>query len=444
MLGNSLRGIGPKQRSLAYQSCVLSILQYGSALWYAPGGTGVIKHVKRMERVHSFALGWITGTFKTTPLGAHGLIAGIPPLRILLDLCFHGLRAQLATLDDYHIACTAWSQRWLNPKIRKVRPRTRPHHLPSDNPMLRLATDHIREQFSPYHPLSRPGDRVVDRFPDLISVDAYSPKKGSSLFKAWLSDLAKTISKLHSSDRPIIYTDGAFWHSSAKGSFSFTCHHRGTWFDIYDWCPAGSSFDSEIAAIESAIQWVCTRGLRDPILFIDNKAALTSFLDTRIRSSHMATIRINTILMDYLTTHPTRITFQYCPSHSGVEGNERADRLTKLGAAIAPIVPPRILISNFISDHIHRMNLHWRILAASRSFRGQQWLPIRRRKKPFRPAIHNKAATNFFYILSGNDIAMLSRMARAITNHAPTGEYRQRFYPNLNSHCPTCPGQLMS
>ncbi|KAF8670802.1 hypothetical protein AX14_005792 [Amanita brunnescens Koide BX004] len=40
MLGNSLRGIGPKQRSLAYQSCVLPILQYGSALWYAPGGTG--------------------------------------------------------------------------------------------------------------------------------------------------------------------------------------------------------------------------------------------------------------------------------------------------------------------------------------------------------------------------------------------------------------------
>ena len=98
MLGNSLRGIGPKQRSLAYQACVLPILQYGSALWYAPGGTGVIKHVKRMERVHSFAMGWIMGTFRTTPLGARGLIAGIPPLRILLDLRFHGLKARLTTL----------------------------------------------------------------------------------------------------------------------------------------------------------------------------------------------------------------------------------------------------------------------------------------------------------------------------------------------------------
>ncbi|KAF8650324.1 hypothetical protein AX14_008610 [Amanita brunnescens Koide BX004] len=389
-------------------------------------------------------MGWITGTFKSTPLGARSLIAGIPPLRILLDLRFHGLRARLSTLDDYHIARTAWSQQWLNPKIREVRPRTRPRHLPSDNPMERLATDAIREQFSPYHALSRPGDRVIDKFADLIDIDAYSPKKGSSLFRAWLSDLATDISELHSSDRPVLYTDGAFWNSTARGSFSFTCYHRGTWTDVYDWCPAGSSFDSEIAAVESAIQWACIRGLRDPILFIDNKAVLTSFLDTRIRSSHMATIRINAILMDYLTTRPTRLTFRYCPSHSGIEGNERADRLTKLGAAIAPTVPPKILVSNFISDHVKRMNLHWRILASSRAFRGQQWLPIRRHKKPFRPAIRNKAATNFFYRLSGNDIATLSRMARAITNHAPTGEYRLRFYPDRSNHCPTCPTQLMT
>ena len=444
MLGNSLRGIGPKQRSLAYQSCVLPILQYGSALWYAPGGTGVVKHVKRMERVHSFAMGWITGTFRTTPLGARGLIAGIPPLRILLDLRFRGLQARLTTLDDCHIARTAWSLRWLNPRIRNVRPRTRPRHLPPDNPIERLATDLVREQFIPYHALSRPGDRVIDRFADLIVIDSFSPKKGSSLFKAWVSNLAKVISELHSSGRPVIYTDGAFWKSTARGSFSFTCHHHGTWTNISDWCPAGSSFDSEIAAIESAVQWACTRGLDDPVFFIDNKAALTTFLDTRIRSSHMAAIRINGSLMDRLTTNPTRMTFRYCPSHSGIEGNDRADRLTKLGAAIAPVVPPRILLSNFVGDYAKQMTLHWRILTASRSFKGHQWLPLRRKKKPFKPTIRNKATTNFFYELSGNDIATLSRMACALTNHAPTGEYRQRFYPDLDPHCPACPSRVMT
>ena len=63
MLGNSIRGIGPKQRSLTYQGCVLPILTYRLALWYALQGVGVSKHVRHMERVHSFALNWITGTF---------------------------------------------------------------------------------------------------------------------------------------------------------------------------------------------------------------------------------------------------------------------------------------------------------------------------------------------------------------------------------------------
>ncbi|KAF8685346.1 hypothetical protein AX14_004030 [Amanita brunnescens Koide BX004] len=330
MLGNSIRGIGPKQRALAYRSCILPVLQYGSALWYALGGTGIVKHVKRLERVHSHAMGWITAVFRTTPLGTRGIIAGIPPLRISLDLRFHGLQARLSTLSDYHITRSAWSQRSIDSRIRHIRPKTRPRHLPSNNPRDRLATGLVREQFMPHHPLSRPGDHVADCFSDCFSIDAYSPKKGSSLFKAWCSDLAVSISALHSSGRPVIYTDGAYWNKTARGAFSFTCYHQGTWHDFFNWCPAGSSFDSEITAIEQAIQWACVRELVNPIFLIDNKAALTSFLDTRIRSSHMASIRINSILMDRFTSHPTTsFTFRYCPSHSNIEGNDRADRLTK-------------------------------------------------------------------------------------------------------------------
>ncbi|KAF8642905.1 hypothetical protein AX14_009680 [Amanita brunnescens Koide BX004] len=297
----------------------------------------------------------------------------------------------------------------------------------------------------PHHPLSRPGDRVADLFTSRFSIDAYSPKKGSSLFKAWCSDLVASILVLHSSDRPIIYTDGAYCNKTARGAFSFTCYHQDTWQDFFNWCPAGSSFDSEITTIEQAIQWACVRELVDPIFFIDNKAALTSFLDTRIRSSHMASIRINSILMDRFTSHPTTsFTFRYCPSHSNIEGNDRADQLTKRGAALAPDVPPRLLLSNFINDNTTRLTAQWRLLASLPSFKGRQWMPIRHKKKRFLPAIRNKSKTNFFFNLAGNNITMLSRMARAITNHAPTGDYRQRFYPDLENRCPACPDRIFS
>ena len=88
------------------------------------------------------------------------------------------------------------------------------------------------------------------------------------------------------------------------------------------------------------------------VSYIDNKAALGSFLDTRVRSSQMASIRISEILKDRLTTDTNiRFSFRYCPSHSGIEGNDHADRLTKHGAALAPISPPRILLSNFVNDY---------------------------------------------------------------------------------------------
>ena len=291
---------------------------------------------------------------------------------------------------------------------------------------------------------SRPGDRILDVFPNRVLVDAYSPKKGSTLFKAWLHDLRTSISSLHSAGQPVLYTDGAFWNKTARGSYSFTCFHNGTWQDFFGWCPAGSSFDAEIVAVETAIQWACIQRLVDPIIFVDNKAALNSFLDTRVRCSQMACIRISEILKDRLSTSDTSFSLRYCPSHSDIEGNERADRLTKSGAAIAPVNPPRILLSNFVNDFTKRMTTHWRVLFTSRGFKGHQWLPLRRQKKIFKPAIRNKAATNFFHTLSANDIGTLSRMARALTNHAPTGEYRTRFYPDLDPYCPACPQRIQT
>ena len=159
----------------------------------------------------------------------------------------------------------------------------------------------------------------------------------------------------------------------------------------------------------------------------------------------MASIRINSILMDRFSSHPTTsFTFRYCPSHSNIEGNDRADQLTKRGAALAPDVPPRLLLSNFINNNTSRLTTQWQLLTSLPSFKGRQWMPIRHKKKRFLPAIRNKDKTNFFFRLADNDITTLSRMARAITNHAPTGDYRQRFYPGLDKYCPACPDRVLT
>jgi hypothetical protein len=56
----------------------------------------------------------------------------------------------------------------------------------------------------------------------------------------------------------------------------------------------------------------------------------------------------------------------------------------------------------------------------------------------FKPDVGNKSIKRFFLTLAANDIETTSHMARALTNHAPTGEYRRRFHPEMPSHCKFC------
>ena len=175
MLGNSVRGIGPRQRSHAYQACILSVLTYGLPLWYAMWGRGVIRLVKRMKRVHSYTLKWITGTFHTSPIGSRELVAGIPPLKIILNMRLQGMTARLLSLGEHHSLSRSWTLRWIPSAITHVTPRRRARHLPTDNPLLRLSALTVKEQFMPFHPISRPGEHVADIYPDRLFFNLSAP-----------------------------------------------------------------------------------------------------------------------------------------------------------------------------------------------------------------------------------------------------------------------------
>ncbi|KAF8673505.1 hypothetical protein AX14_005365 [Amanita brunnescens Koide BX004] len=398
MLGNSVHGIGPRQRAHAYQACVLSVLTYGLALWYTTWGAGVIHLVKRMERVHSYALGWVIGAFRTSPVGSRELVAGIPPLKIILNMRLQGTTARILSLGENHSLYRAWTLRWLPTALSHVTPRHRARHLPTDNPLTRLSATAVREQFSPHHPVARPGERIADIYAHRLFFNLSAPKRSSKFFNGWVNSFKKKIEDLKTDGHTLVFTDGAYWAKSSRASYAFTVHDAHGWNDHYGWCPA----------------------------------------DLDSHSSQMASIQINMILKDHLATTNNIFSFAYCPSHVGIEGNECADELTKQGAAIGPATPLKILRSNFIGQFKRDMTTHWRALATSHSYKGRSWLPIKRRGRKFKPDIVNKSCKAFFMTLAGNDITTISRMARALTNHAPTGEYRRRFHPDEPTFCKTC------
>ncbi|KAF8628130.1 hypothetical protein AX14_011267 [Amanita brunnescens Koide BX004] len=235
------------------------------------------------------------------------------------------------------------TQKWTNPAYALVSRKTRPTHLPGDVPFQRLRTHLVQEQFEYATGPQRPGQRVLDLFGDRITVDTTSPKKGMASFKAWVWDLKIEIEQLHHKPESVtVYTDGAFHHNDYKAAFAFTIPQGNTWHDQYDWCPAASSFNAELRAIEAALEYIIERTACGHItILIDNKAAANSLFNFEVKSSQMLIVWINWLLKDWLSeNHQRTLAVRFVPSHEGITGNECADQLTKAGLERCPTNPP--------------------------------------------------------------------------------------------------------
>ena len=84
LLGNSLCGISPLQKSLLYRCCILPIALYGFQLWFynkAPSSY----HMKTLNKMQRRAAIWILGAFKTSPSEGIEAIAGIIFIRFHLQ-----------------------------------------------------------------------------------------------------------------------------------------------------------------------------------------------------------------------------------------------------------------------------------------------------------------------------------------------------------------------
>ncbi|CAA7271385.1 unnamed protein product [Cyclocybe aegerita] len=101
MLGNSTRGLSPKQRRLLYRSCVVPIATYGYRLWYFDGARnkGTMNQLKRMQRKAAL---WITGAFRTSPTGGLEALAGLIPVHLMLKKLATRAVYRVATLSDTH------------------------------------------------------------------------------------------------------------------------------------------------------------------------------------------------------------------------------------------------------------------------------------------------------------------------------------------------------
>ena len=119
MLGNSTRGLAPKQRRLLYRSCVVPIATYGLRLWYFDGARckGNIDTFAKMQRKAAL---WISGAFSTTPGGAVEAIAGLLPVPFLLKRMATRSLGRLPSLSANHPLCALLSRCLRTPHLLRT------------------------------------------------------------------------------------------------------------------------------------------------------------------------------------------------------------------------------------------------------------------------------------------------------------------------------------
>ena len=166
------------------------------------------------------------------------------------------------------------------------------------------------------------------------------PKKSSEGFNEWKCKLMQWLRDKENQGATMIYTDGSFMWEKQTGGYSVCISEWQTWVhDHSDWCAAASSYNSELAALESTIQWVSIHRCHATCICIasDNKSVLSSFLDMSTHSSQTSSLCINLALPDlFAANKDISICLTHCPSHSSIPGNEHADKLTTISRSPLP------------------------------------------------------------------------------------------------------------
>ncbi|KAJ3550436.1 hypothetical protein NM688_g5079 [Phlebia brevispora] len=222
-LGNSVRGLTPVDKRRLYLSNVVPLMTYGAALWWDPKWHRQEWIVKSLQKAQNRAAIWITGAFRTSPIRAVEMIAGLVPVRHNVNKLMKRASLRARTLPYSHPLRAHLPQLWDVNDLNITAPFPLQDQGPGTRKALLSQVTPIKyidkygrtstEDFLPLHDENRPGDRFLENVdPTRLVFDVKPPcKKGTDEFDEWLTDtLLPTLQDALEDPQALnIFTDGS-------------------------------------------------------------------------------------------------------------------------------------------------------------------------------------------------------------------------------------------
>ena len=327
-LGSLQKGLSFKALRQLYIACVTSMADFGVPIWYTNKRQGLL--LNRYQRLQNMATRHMLGAFKRSPTKALELETALPPPEIRFEKQCNTYALRMLRFQNNHPIKTALNTLTEDELGDQAGKAVNIAYISDVNTQLLTLLQRVKSFVHSgwnIEELHADWQAPWTVFPAKFTISQSSKEHEATAH----ADLLDNINIFERESAMVYYTDGSQKNAATSAAVCRLGRQGG--FDLAKSWNLGKGMeiaDAEVFAVTKALSLAARNPSEDihtVYIFVDSQAAISRLQNCQ--GNEM--IRHAFTAAEELKNRGIDICIQWCPSHTGIPGNEMADILAKQG-----------------------------------------------------------------------------------------------------------------